>query len=837
MDIGELMQDLQDIDEAKLESQEGGPKLVKLAPYIYNRQSFYFRDHPEYHPDTRQYLDYWESHEVKAIEGFWGLDQQHGRDPETKVLLSANDKNYDADKKGGYRFMTPQHYWYTNFCFIQHLPDEDAPPVTIMPDCRDIDWYWYYVFIIACGFSGFEGDTEVSCHTLLKRYYDHLAPGSKVTFELTPREKKTWAKVKHTLKKSDGTYKEYMDPLKYLSQTFDKPLGRIIYYNPMYNIADVEARGGGKSYRMLGVLSQYFNFFGARTFEQYLDVDGGPTLCVGSALSAKSGALLKKFEFSQNQLVDNFGSYSEPENDIFIPGFFYKKTAGVISSGNEKNPLRHEYKENIGGAWKKRGTFTKIVHQSYENNPEAFVGNRSVLMLEDEFGLNGNAMACAHADNTVMKMSGVKMGIALKSGTGGNVVKIQQAKEIFYNPDSYGYLRLEDFWEQRADGIGMFVPVYYVDSSFRDENGNQNIQEAYDQEMHNRQKLVQGNSTKMLDGYIIDHPLVPSEMFLSPEISIFPTVLLREHRARLEAKKVFETIASIGYLRYTDKSQNKVEWLNHKDTHNKPITTFDLKKYSGYIEGSIVIYEHPADNIPDPTFKKSLHKVTYDPVKDDFGGTSLAAIQVWKGSTIGTWNSGLQNTLVATYYGRFEKVEDMHEIAIKLALYYNAKVLPETDIPDFVRYVKKKNKAYLLQRSPFEAFTKLSINQRNKYEVGVKISKAINLQGEQLIRQWLLEEIGYDAKSGKKILNLHNLFDLRLLDELCNYDREKNTDGVSAFQLIMFWIYQENLIPTQEKDKEYHKSKIDTYFDNVIRKKGRSSARNSNSYNNQMFNW
>lgn len=770
------------------------PKLVNLTPWIYNVKAFYHRNHPDYHPDTTAYMQYWEEHERRSIEGFWGLDQQ--------------SISYNSALDGGWRFMTPQHYWYTNFCFIQHESDDSTVPETINPDCRDIDWYIFYSYFVAIGFSGFEKDTEVSCHYLLKKRHKF---DSAVEFieSLTPKEKKMWSKIRDEVTKSNGEYKEYKDPLEYLKQTFSDKMGRAVYSNPMKNIAQLSSRGVGKSYSMMGILSQTFNFYGARTWEQYMNTNQGPTMGVGSALSSKSGELLSKFKFSQDQLVDRFGAYGDDEE--FMPGFFHKETMGVMSPANEKNAWRHQYKIKVNGVWKNKGTRTKIIHQSYDGNPEVFVGQRFILLLEDELGLNSNLLDSAKADETTMIMKN-KMGITFKSGTGGNIEKIQQSKTLFYDPDGYGYMRFDDPWEHAQRGIGMFIPAYYTDSSFRDENGNQDIEAAYEQEMHERSKRAEADNTIALDGYMVARPLVPSEMFLAPETNIFPISLIREHKADIEHRRVWESITSQGYLEYESKEELTVKWVNYKDKYRPAINKYDLKEYDGNISGTIVIYEHPVDNIPDPQIKSSLYKIGYDPVRDDFGGTSLASIKVYKGVTAGGWNQGLQSTVVAEYYGREQLVEDMHEIAIKLAMYYNAKILPETNIPDFLRYCKRRRKIHLLQPVPYDAISKKLHNPSRKYDYGMPMkSKELIIQGEQLLRQWLLEKRGHD-KDGKPIYNLHHLYSLRLLDELCMYDRERNTDGISAMFLIMFWIYQETLVPIEQKTKAQKRSKINEYF-------------------------
>ena len=781
--------------------------IISLAPWIYNRPNYYCRDHPKYHPDTNDYQIYWDEQLRRSIYGYWVLDQENKK----------ADDIYDPSLSGGWRFLIPQHYWYITFVFLQHLPKGALSPITQLADLRDIDLFWFYNYFIALGFSGFDGDDEISCHELLGRYELHMKVGSNLTFDLTPKELELWNDIKDTeLKSSNGNIKKYMHPLDYLSQTFTKPLGKPLYTNTLFNISDLESRGSGKTYRLLGILSHAYNTFGAKSIKDFWTVKKGPTLCVGSIDSGKSSSLLSKFEFSQNQLLENFGSYTDPNTEDFYPGFFHKEHMGTLNVGNEKNQYRHVYKIKKGNSWKKLGTWTSILHRTYDN-PEAFVGNRSILMLEDEFGLNEQAVKCARADNTVMKMSGQKIGIAVKTGTGGNMLKVVGSKEIYYNGSDYGYLVLPDKFENHPNGIGIFVPAYYVDSSFRDKNGNQDIVKAHAQEMHNRKKLLDGNSNAMLDAYIIDHPIVPSEMFLSPETNIFPVTLLREHRAKLVANRTVEKIASFGDLEYTNTEKTEVKWIPLTDRWRKPILNYDLKPYEGNYQSCIIVYEHPVDNIPDSTYTNSLYKQSTDPVLDDNGGPSMYATAVYKGLTAGNWNMGLQNTIVAEYCGRVVDVDDLHEISIKLAIYYGCKNLPEINIPDIIRYYKRRRKIDLLQPKPWDAISKIIHNPSKKYEFGIVMNHQLIIQAEQLFNKWLQEVIGTDDDN-RKILRLHQILSLRLLDELIIYDRVKNTDLTRVLLIIMLWIYQEELVPVKEKDRSYHKSTVSQYFDSLQKK-------------------
>jgi hypothetical protein len=766
-------------------------KIIDLAPYIYNLKPFKVKNHPELHPDTNAYILYWEQQEKYAVEGYWGLDQK--------------SDIYDPELKGGWRWMTPQHYWYSQFCFIQK-ENEWGDVITSQPDTRDIDWYCFYVYITCMGFSGFELDENVTCNRLVGKYYK-----SPSKFQLTPKERKLWKRIEKNITKPDGTLKDYVDPIEYLKGTFSKPLGKPLYDNPMTNLVELSARGSGKSYRGSGLISHAYNFFGSKSWDEYMNKRKGPTICVGSALSSKSGELLSKFIFSQEQLVDNFGSWGEGED--FIPGFFHKEFMGSIAAGNEKNPYLHKYKEKVNNTWKDKGTRTKIVHQSYESNPEAFVGQRSVLMVEDELGLNDKLLESSRADETVMIMNN-KMGWAYKTGTGGNIEKITQAKTIFTDPIAFGYLPFKDNWENSVKPIGMFVPGYYVDSEFRDEHGNQDIIAAYTQEIHTRQVKAASDSTTSLDGYIVARPLVPSEIFLAPETNIFPVGLIREHRAKLERRDIFKTVASVGHLEYISNTENQVKWVEYQDKFLKPINSYDLKPYNNNIKGRIVVYQHPSDWSPDPKIKTSLYKVSYDPVRDDDGGTSLACVKVFKGITSG-WSTSFQDNIVAEYYGRYDSVDDLHEIAIKLAIYYNAKILPEVDIPDFIRYCKRRRKVHLLQPKPWDAISKVVANPQKKYEYGLSVvHKSMKIHAEQLLKQWLTEKVGTD-EAGKPILRLHKIYSLRFLDELIHYNRKRNTDGVSAMFLIMFWRYQEELVPIEKRSAKKEKKKIDIFINQL----------------------
>ncbi len=760
----------------KLTKQRGKP--VRLFPELYDISDFVNQDHPVFHPDSTQYLKYWEPHEIYCIEGKWGLDAD------------------DVTNEGGYRYMPPNLYYYINLCRIADEDDSGNTVGWFPPRLRDVEWILAYAWFAARGFSGFVDDPD---HTCL-RMVDKIERGE----ELDEKEVLRFEKFKPFVTKPDGTYKKYVEAREYLYRTHKDPMGKPLYHNAALNLFILGSRGFGKSFFAANaVIGHEYNFYGNKYYdEKYLN--GGPSgveIFVGAAISSKSSDLLNKFNKNQEYLKTKVGAWGK--GDDFIPGYFFNNNSGSLTPNNSQRPYTHEYSYKDAGTWIDGGTGTKIYHGVYTSeNPQAAVGTRPTVMVIEEVGLL-NQLLSVHGANETCQIRKSKFGSSLYIGTGGNMEKITESKIVFEDPASYGFLPCVDVFENRTRPIGLFIPSYYVDSDFKDDKGNTKLDQAFDYEMRIREKKGKAANSSALDEYMMSRPIVPSEMFLTAGANIFPQAKIRERIAELEINDTFKLRASIGHLEWEDGSKKSTTWVEDVARRKKPIISLNLDSYKSDITGAIVVYEHPIENIPVPTFMRSLYKVVYDPVKDDMGGTSLASILVYKGFSDTMWDGGLQDTIVAEWIGRHDSVDDIHEICIKLALYYNAKILVETNIPDFVRYCKKNLYFNILQPSPHEAISRVIANPSKKYDVGVVMTNhrnaGLKVHAEQLARQWLLTE-WKNTENGATLTNIDRIYSLRLLYELAAYNRDQNFDHVSALLLLGLWLSQEKEIVFSKSD-------------------------------------
>jgi hypothetical protein len=760
-------------------------KAIRLFPKINNIKPFLNRSHPILHPESTQYIDYWENEEKKCIEGIWGLDYNEN----TKI--------------GGYRYMPGNLYYYVNMTKI--IIEKGKGTEEAHPYLRDIEWILAYGYLTARGFSGFEDDEEYTCHRIVKKIQNNTELEPKEEFNITNPK----FLEENKLLKKDGSFKKYVEAKEYLYKTHDAQLGLPIYGNTALNLFVLSSRGIGKSYFTSGaIIDHEWRFFGKKYYNDDYLINPSPVeIVVGSAIESKSTDLLLKWEANDRQIKDKLGAYGS--NLDFYPGFFHRESSGTLYNSN-KNILINKYDYKEGNEWKTAGSLTSISHVVFtSNNPQAAVGKRPTLIVVEEVGLMPNVIT-VHGANETTQIRDNKFGTTVYIGTSGNMDKVTGSKIIFENAKGYDCVDYEDVFEQRVKNIGLFIPGYYVDNSFRDENGNIDVEKAFAQEMHMRAKKVEESGNEGLYELMMARPLVPSEMFLNSQGNIFPTQYLRERLIELENKNLFEHRGVAGFLEYDDQDENKVIFRPDLKKVLNPIVDLNLENNKD-TKGAVVIYEQPTDYIEDFRYKNTLYKVVYDPVKDKGGGTSLCSILVYKGIPLKNKDRGLERTIVAEYIGRLDRVYDMHEIAIKLAKYYNCPIMPEINLPGFEEYCELTNNIKYIQEAPIHVISKNIKNPSSKtLKLGVYLTKELSIAAEQLGKQWLLEPRANEE--GKIKRNLDYIYSPRLLKELINYTRDGNFDHVSSFKILMLWLAEELESPVEESVAEIVKEEIDEFM-------------------------
>lgn len=452
------------------------------------------------------------------------------------------------------------------------------------------------------------------------------------------------------------------------------------------------------------------------------------------------------------------------------------------------------------------GYRSEIMGISLKNDPQKARGKRGKLILWEESGKFPNLKtAWQIAQPSVEDDDGKAYGLMIAFGTGGTEdANFEGLKDIFYEPNTYNCLPIENIWDDGAldNACGFFVPQYYnmygedgENVSFMDENGNSNIQAAIKYSLDKRENIIKSATDRSsIDRYIAERPFTPVEACLEISTNIFPKKDLIQHLASIRNSKSIREFKQVGELIW--QSDGTLKWElnpNKRDLTKYRLNAGDSK------EGAIVVWEHPEK---DPPF--GLYIGGCDPYDHDKSTTnSLGSFIIYK--RYQNFES-FYDLPVAEYTGRPETADDYYENVRKLTKYYGATVLYENEKKGLFTYFEKKHCEYMLADQPgtIKDIIKDSKVSRGK---GIHMNKEIKIWGEGLIKQYLNEEFAPGQK------NLLKIYSEALLEELINYNDTGNFDRVMAFMMIM--IYREELYNIQvKKKKEYNRDKM--IFDSPI---------------------
>jgi hypothetical protein len=443
------------------------------------------------------------------------------------------------------------------------------------------------------------------------------------------------------------------------------------------------------------------------------------------------------------------------------------------------------------GVKREVGYKSEIIGVSLKNDPNKARGKRGKLILWEEGGQFPNLKtAWQVARPSVEDTDHKAFGLMIAYGTGSTEERaFDGLKDIFYEPDAYNCLHINNVWDDGAYGkpCGFFVPHYYNMGRFQDDQGNSDIKTAIKYELGEREKLYASATDRTaVDRYIIEQPFTPMEACLQISSNIFPKAELIKHLAYIRNNKKVQDYKQVGDL-VTNKD-GSIQW--EQAARPKDLTSYRISKDDD-VQGQIVIWEHPIDSPP-----YGLYIAGCDPYDHDQSTSgSLGSIFIYKRFQQFDQTYDIP---VAEYTGRPKTAEMFYENVRKLLTYYNAKLLFENQNPGLLTYFRNKHCDYLLADQPdiIDKIIKKSNVNRAK---GIHMNKEIKIFGEGLIKDWLIEE----RSDGR--LNLHTIMSEALLEELISYNEDGNFDRVMAFLCLMLYkeeLYNVRLSENKEENKQ-----------------------------------
>ena len=473
---------------------------------------------------------------------------------------------------------------------------------------------------------------------------------------------------------------------------------------------------------------------------------------------------------------------------------------------DKQNHRRASYLEYMSGQQVEKGYKSEVEAITFKDNPDAARGKDASIVIFEECGAFDNLKASYLATKPTVEDGGITTGQMILFGTGGDMAGgTIDFESMFYNPEAYNLLPITNIWDEGADHTtcGYFFPAFKNKIGHMDVNGNSDMDGARQSEDAKREQIKRDSKDAgVLDKHITEYPFTPKEAFLQHTSNIFPTAALMEWRNELMRSGMFKSLAVPGHL-----VQGKDGIKLKPDDRLRPVLKFPVPRGDD-TTGCVVMYQSPyKENGEVP---RDLYIIAHDPYAQDGRGQSLGAAYVIKRVNA---LSQPDDMIVASYIGRPDTQDEYNNTLFLLAKYYNARIGFENDRGEVIPFAKRhKLMQHLLPEVEiFDKTDNVRIRKLGR-SYGMSMgSKERKGQAEIYLRDWLKTPRGRN-ESGEIRLNLHQIYDIALIDELVKYNRRGNFDRVSALMVGMFHLKDLHTREVQVVEEQ----SVDTFFDRAF---------------------
>lgn len=543
--------------------------------------------------------------------------------------------------------------------------------------------------------------------------------------------------------------------------------------------AELASRGKGKSYLGASLLAKRFIL--------------GESEVVNKKVQCVVTASERKYIQGANQILDMFVYY------INFCGQHTEWPSRKLTESLQNLQWTMGYTDLDTGT--RRGTENAVTGITSKDDESKLRGTRGVLYLIEEMGTFPRLLNLYSVLRPSVEDGNDVWGTIFVYGTAGDSDSdFAGAQELMYNPQGYNMLAIPNVYDKEGQGrkyFTMFFGGYLNRAECYNENGVSNVTKALLEILADRYK-VKYNSTDInaITKRIAEIPITPQEAILRTKGNIFPVTALNERLNQIDNNPSFYNDTYIGILEMN--SNGKVEF---RPTNDIPIREFPTK--DNKVEGAIEIYEMPKEvqgKIPSERYIMSLDNYENDTANTMSLG-SMFVLDLWT------------DRIVAEYTGRPMFSDDLNELARKMAIFYNAKILYENNKKNTFAYFSKMNCLYLLADTP-EYLKQRQLVKSVGYgntAKGVAATVPIKNYGFTLIRDWLLKPVTTIINQDNEdiettVPNLHFLKNRALIKELILFNPDINVDRIMS--LVQLMLYREEKMVLYNGDMSKAQNKI-----------------------------
>ena len=531
-----------------------------------------------------------------------------------------------------------------------------------------------------------------------------------------------------------------------------------------HHAVELAKRGCAKSYGLAAIMSH--------------------NLIIGESEESKRRTITVLTAYQKEYLKDDKdGTLSK-----FVPilSFLSKNTPFprlMLKQSSNEMTWQMGYKDEYG---RNQGSLNQVMGVSAKDDSDKLRGKRGYILFE-EFGNFPSLLDLYDVTRKSVEDGDYTFALMYLIGTANNKeANFQSAKTLLYATESYNIESLKNVYDKKGQGrdtFGFFFPSYINRAGCYNKDGISDVVKALLQVLMNRYKAKYGADPTSVLRVIAEDPITPAEAIIKVKDAYFPVAALNERAQQLDTNPHIYDDIYVGELFFNN--SNQVEF---RPTGDIPIRKFPVDNDT---KGALEIYVMPEKDSTGTVFD-NRYILGYDPTNNDQAEShSLASVFVFDLFT---------DRIVAEFTGRTEFADDMHEIVRKLCLFYNGKVLYESNIKGCYSYMEKVHSTYLLADTPQYLRDKQIIKYSGfgSSAKGVSATASVNNFANRLIKDWFNKLVPIertDENGNKEIIQTPSLYLLKtraLIEEAIQFNPEINVDRIRALGMVM--LYREEYV-------------------------------------------
>lgn len=390
------------------------------------------------------------------------------------------------------------------------------------------------------------------------------------------------------------------------------------------------------------------------------------------------------------------------------------------------------------------------------DNPKKVRGDRVERLIFEEAGSNSNLIKSWIQGNALVELGGRKIGNRICGGTGGDdSPALAGLAQIFNNPLSYNVLpyKNSDTRDGRVQYTGFFIPAHKFSllPQYLDNRGVTNDVEF--KKHYEKQRSLMSGSDLLI--YCAEHCFSPEEALLRQGDNLFDAELVSEQLVNIRVHKTVErpkrmTLLWNKNMKLEDELDNsQSEVVNREKILNNKSYNDRSKVYARESKSSSLLVLEPPRTDENGNVFKNLYVIGVDAIDM---GTSDSASDLDVSDFCVVVKRRLHGMdppkYVALYKARPKDIREAYEMTMKLAVWYNCKIMLEYTKISIQNYFKMLKKDYMFMARPeFAVSGKTKHSRVTKRLIGLPATEAVIKHGLDLIGMYIndyWEEICFD---------------------------------------------------------------------------------------------